>query len=162
LKPLLPCQLEVDNEARFGESISCVVLLFLELALQDSVCGEVQYRYILVALPGNVPLTCCELLLETGMGRWVTYFRYRGASIFWQMHGSSGHRTHIAATLSARLLSWECIQGRQHLKVSIRADILSERRTCRRPRHFGNPSRRSEDKLAKTLDRKARSTSRRA
>jgi hypothetical protein len=29
---------------------------------------------------------------------------------------------------------------------------------CHRPRHFGNPSRRSQDELAKTLDRKARST----
>ena len=33
---------------------------------------------------------------------------------------------------------------------------------CRRPRHFGKPSRRSQDQLVKTLDTKARSTRPRA
>jgi hypothetical protein len=33
---------------------------------------------------------------------------------------------------------------------------------CRKPRHFGNPSRRSQDKLAKTIHKKARSTRLRA
>jgi len=43
-----------------------------------------------------------------------------------------------------------------------RHDQESGEKWCRRPRHFGNPSRRSQDKLAKTLDRKARSTRPRA